>query len=110
MASVAYLKRKQVARCEMFRRMRNAKERKRLERVKDLPVRTTPHGRLIWTITLHNRETGKLCVLDLRISQKRVNSFDVTVDGKPWKNCMNASRIGAAIRKKIIPPHWMLYE
>ena len=89
--------------------MREAKERKRLERVCGEPLRVDVRGVLVWTITLHNRQTGKMCSLDLRVSKRRLNSFDVSVDGKSWKRTMNASRIATSIRKKIVP-HWMVMD
>lgn len=103
MASVDYIKRKKSARYEMFRKMREAKERKRMERMADEPIRIDVRGTLVFTISIQDRLSGALHSIDLRISKQRLNSFDVSVDGKPWKKSMSASRLMAAIRKKIVP-------
>ncbi len=87
--------------------MREAKRLKHIERTKDLPVRVDPHGKLLWTITIHDRLTGKMRTLDLRVSQRRLNSYDVFLDGQPWKPKMSASRVSASIRKLIVAPHWL---
>ena len=91
----------------MFERMRTAKKRKHLVITKDFPGRVELHGKLLWTITLHDRQSGKMRTLDLRVSQKRRNSYDVLLDGQPWKLKMCASRVSAAIRKLIVAPHWL---
>ena len=110
MASLTYRKTRTNARSAMYKRMRDAKARKHLEATRDESLRVDAHGLLLWAITLHNCRTGRICSLDLRVSKRRLNSFDVSVDGKPWKDKMSASRVAAAIRKKIVPPHWLEME
>lgn len=87
--------------------MREAKRRKHIEKTKDLPIRQDVHGRLLWTITLQDRLAGKMRTLDLRVSMKRRNSYDVLLDGQPWKKTMSASRVSASLRKLIVAPQWI---
>jgi hypothetical protein len=68
-----------------MQKKRDAKERKRWERVKDEPLREDVRGKHVWTLTFHNRLTGQMHTLDAYICRTRANSLRVTVDGKPWR-------------------------
>jgi hypothetical protein len=88
------------------RRLRNQrgrarKEVVRVERTKDEPIRGEWRGKFIGTLTWQDRLSGKILSFDFRLSQKRVNSFAVAINGQPWKKQIGWSRTLAALRKKL---------
>lgn len=89
------------AHADKMRRWRAAKARLHVERTQDDPVRQEWRGKHAWTITLQNRMTGQLHSLDLYLSQIRINSYRVEVDGKPWRDRISRSAILAGIRKAM---------
>jgi len=82
-------------------RWRAQKEAIRVDRHKDEPVRGEWRGRFALTITLHDRITGQFHSLDFYLSDKRVNSYRVHVDGKLWKRHISATRALTSLRKKL---------
>ncbi len=66
-------------------RWRARKQQLHFERTKGEPIRGEWRGKFIGTLTWHDRLTGKLQSLDFRLSDKRINSFRVDVNGKPWR-------------------------
>jgi hypothetical protein len=89
------------AHADKMRRWRSAKARKHIEGTQGAPVRQEWRGRHAWTITLHNRMTGAIHSLDLYLSAQRINSYRVTVDGKPWKDRISRSAVFAGLRKAM---------
>lgn len=88
-------------RCDRNQRYRNKKEAIRVERHKDQPIRGEWRGKYTGTLTWHNRLSGEILSFDFRLSQKRVNSFAVAINGQPWKKQIGYSRVFAALRKKL---------
>jgi hypothetical protein len=86
---------------ERVARMNAARERKRLERTANEPIREEWRGRLEWTITIHNRQSNTMHTLDLYRSQRR-DQYDAKVDGKPWRT-INATELSRLLRKKLCP-------
>lgn len=82
-------------------RWRSSKRSLCVERLKDEGIRGEWHGRFVFTITYQNLVTKEFHALDFYLSDKRVNSYRVCVDGKPWKKQISASRALAALRKKL---------
>jgi hypothetical protein len=83
------------------RRWRAAKKLKHIERTQDEPVRQEWRGKHAWTITVHNRMSGVMHSLDLYLSQSRINSYRVLVNGKPWKERISRSAVMVGIRKAM---------
>lgn len=84
-----------------MRRWRSRKARLRVERTENEPIRGEWRGRFVFTLTLHNRLDGSIHSLDFYLSQKRVNSYRVDVDGRPWKKQIGATRVLSLLRKKL---------
>ncbi len=87
-------------------RERQARKRKRkeaihVERTKDEPIRGEWRGKFVFTVTYQNRLTGIFHALDFYLSEKRVNSFRVTIDGKPWRKQISATNALAWLRQKL---------
>src|ERR1039458_5833386 len=89
------------AHSDKMRRWRAAKARKHTERTQDEPVRQEWRGKHAWTITMHNRMTGQMHSLDLYLSERRINSYRVEVDGKLWKERISRSAVLIGLRKAI---------
>ena len=89
------------AHADKMRRWRAAKARKHIERTQDDPVRQEWRGRHAWTITMHNRMTGVMHSLDLYLSEHRINSYRVTVDGQPWRVRISRSAVLVGLRKAM---------
>jgi hypothetical protein len=89
------------AHADKMRRWRAAKSRKHIERMQADPMRHEWRGKHAWTITLQNRITGAMHSLDLYLSERRINSYRVTVDGKPWKDSISRSAVFAGLRKAM---------
>ena len=83
--------------------MRAAKERKRLAWIAENPPAPVMAGRHTYTLTIHDRGAGTMHALDLYVSTRRVNSYRVTVDGKPWKAAISMTRVLASMRRKLAP-------
>jgi hypothetical protein len=80
-------------------RWRARKEAIRL--ASDEPIRGEWRGRFAFTITYQSRITGVFHSLDFYLSQKRVNSFRVKLDGKPWREQVSATDAMAWLRRKL---------
>jgi hypothetical protein len=89
------------AHADKMRRWRAAKAQKHVECTQDEPVRQEWRGKHAWTITLHNRMAGAMHSLDLYLSERRINSYRVTVDGKPWRDQISRSAVMAGVRKAM---------
>ena len=83
--------------------MRDAKERKRIERNAGLPPRVCVKGKLAYTITIHAHISGATHTMTLTVSPKRIDQYSVEVDGKPWKKRVGMSHVTAGIRKALPP-------
>lgn len=79
---------------------RAAKERLRMERHANEPIRVEWRGRLEQTWTWYNHTTKEVHVLDLYRGRRR-DQFDATVDGKPWRKGLSATAISGYIRRKL---------
>ena len=75
-------------------RMNAARERKRLAAVADEPPCQTIAGRHC---------AGMLHAVDLYVSERRINAYRTTVDGKPWRDNISMTRVLAALRRKLTP-------
>lgn len=82
-------------------RWRAGKEARRRDRVKDEPIRGEWRGRFAFTITYQNRITGTLHAMDFYLSNKRINSFRVMLDGNPWREQISATEALTWLRKKL---------
>lgn len=89
------------AHADKMRRWRASKARKHVERTQDNPVRQEWRGKHAWTITTHNRMTGAMHSLDLYLSERRINSYRVTVNGLPWRDRISRSTVLAGLRKAM---------
>lgn len=58
-------------------------------------------GKFAFTITYQNRMTGIFHALDFYLSQKRVNSYRIMVDGKLWRKQISATEALAWLRGKL---------
>jgi hypothetical protein len=83
--------------CDKKARLRA--KRKAIRENSDEPIRQEWRGIHAFTISVHDRLTGKLNCLDFYISQKRINSYRVTVNGEPWKEQVSMSKALAGLRK-----------
>ena len=50
---------------------------------------------------MHNRMTGQMHSLDLYLSERRINSYRVEVDGKLWKERISRSAVLIGLRKAM---------
>ena len=105
--TLSYVHRREKERAKKAR-WRTRKEAIRIDRHKDEPIRGEWRGRFVFTITMHDRITGEFHSLDFYLSNKRVNSYRVHVDGKLWKRQISATRALASLRKKL--PRFSLHE
>jgi len=83
--------------------MRAAKERKRLERTAEFPVRQSVKGKLAHTITIESHLANETHVMRLTVSPQRIDQYCVEVDGRQWKKRVGMSCITAGIRKALPP-------
>lgn len=67
----------------------------------DEPIRGEWRGKFAFTITYQNRMTGIFHALDFYLSQKRVNSYRIMVDGKLWRKQISATEALAWLRGKL---------
>ena len=84
-------------------RMNAARERNRLAAVADEPPCQAIAGRHCYTLTVHDRLAGMLHAVDLYVSERRINAYRTTVDGKPWRDNISMTRVLAALRRKLTP-------
>lgn len=85
-------------------RAKKARWRARKEAIRlgsDEPIRGEWRGKFAFTITYQNRMIGVFHSLDFYLSQKRINSFMVTLDGKPWREQVSATEALMWLRKKL---------
>ena len=82
-------------------RWRASKARLHVERSKDEPIRGEWRGRFAFTISYQSRLDGTFHSLDFYLSDKRVNSFRVTLDGKPWRKQISATDALVWLRGKL---------
>lgn len=92
-----------------FAKMRTRKAELHAKRTKNEPIRQEWRGRFAFTLTYQNRMTGDFHALDFYISDKRINSFRVTRDGRPWRKQVSLTDALDGLRKAI-PQFKILHE
>src|SRR5581483_8971474 len=83
-------------------RWRMRKAELRVARSKDEPIRGEWRGKFVFTISYQNRITGIFHSFDFYLSRKRVNSFRVDLDGKPWREQMSTTEAMAWLRRRLL--------
>lgn len=99
--NLAQISRRREQKAARMRRWRARKAQLRIERNKDEPIRGEWRGRFAFTLTYLNRFTGTFHALDFYISDKRVNSYRVEIDGKAWRQQISASEALVWLRTKL---------
>lgn len=88
---------------ERVARMNAARERRRFERVGGEPIRKEVRGTHCYTFTVHDHHRGVVRSIELFVSERRINSYRVTIDGVLWRDAISMSRLLSALRKKMPP-------
>lgn len=84
-----------------MRRWRAAKDAKREAFHKGEPVRQELRGLHVYTLTAKNELSGTSVEMELRVSDERINSWQVDIAGKVWRERISMTGILRRLGEKM---------